>query len=307
MNNEKLPRVDVLMATYNGAPFLAAQIESILAQTGADIRLVVRDDGSTDATREILAAHAARHPGRIVIVSDALGNLGVCMNFLTLLSRPSDARYFAFSDQDDVWLADKIAAGVTAMRGRPDTPRLYFSAVEFVTEDLRHIGISRQTIRPSYESALVEGAMAGCTAILNAPLRDLVAARMPARATIHDWWVYLVACALGDVIFDPVPRIRYRQHGNNLIGGGQGSLQKWRRHLARLRNRQHWPIAGQAAELLRLHGGVLNGDQRQLAEALVAGKQNLRTRLRLALGGRIKAQTAVGTLGIRAMILANRY
>lgn len=307
MTDKHLPRVDVLMATYNGARFLSEQIESILGQIDVDIRLVIRDDGSQDGTVDILSTYAERFPGKVLVVSDSLGRLGVTMNFLHLLTLESQADYFALSDQDDVWLQDKIRSGIDTMRGSEERPLLYFTAVEFVSEDLRHIGTSLQTIVPSFESALIEGAMAGCTAVMNARMRRLVAERLPSAPAMHDWWIYLVACTLGRVFFDPAPRIKYRQHGQNLIGGGRSAAQKWKRHLQRALLGGYWPIAAQAGELKRLFGPRLAQDQLDLVNALVAGKRSLATRLGLALNRRLRAQSVVGTIGVKLMILANKY
>ncbi len=81
--------VDILLATYNGAAFLAAQLDSILAQTHENWRLVIRDDGSTDKTPEILEAFRARHQEKVVILEDEAGNLGLGQTFQWYLDNES--------------------------------------------------------------------------------------------------------------------------------------------------------------------------------------------------------------------------
>ncbi len=95
-----LPRVDVLLATHNGADFLEAQLRSLLEQTYPVVRVLVRDDASTDATPALLADWAARRPGKIEIL-DGGPRLGACGNFAALLQR-AEADYVMFCDQDDV-------------------------------------------------------------------------------------------------------------------------------------------------------------------------------------------------------------
>src|SRR5829696_7008565 len=94
---------DILLATFNGARFLPEQLASIEAQTHGGWRLIVRDDGSDDGTRSIIEAFAERHGERVRFLRDGRSQLGACGNFAALLEA-SDAPYFMFCDQDDVWL-----------------------------------------------------------------------------------------------------------------------------------------------------------------------------------------------------------
>ncbi len=107
--------VDILLATYNGAAFLEAQLDSILAQTHKNWRLVIRDDGSTDKTPEILEAFWTRHPDKANVLRDADGDLGLVQNFSRLLEHVS-AQYAAFCDQDDVWKPEKQELSLQKIR-----------------------------------------------------------------------------------------------------------------------------------------------------------------------------------------------
>ena len=107
--------IDILLATYNGETFLEEQIDSLLAQSHHGWRLLVRDDGSSDGTREILENYRSRHPDLIIIIPSDGQNLGVCGNFSHLLEQ-TDAPYVMFCDQDDVWHHDKIETTLTKMR-----------------------------------------------------------------------------------------------------------------------------------------------------------------------------------------------
>jgi glycosyltransferase involved in cell wall biosynthesis len=81
LNDE--PLVDILMATYNGASALPAQLASLVAQTHKNWRLIVRDDGSTDNTLAVLYEFSRQNPGKVLLINDALGNLGALRNFAT--------------------------------------------------------------------------------------------------------------------------------------------------------------------------------------------------------------------------------
>lgn len=98
------------MSTYNGERFLEQQIESIFNQKDTEVLLLVRDDASTDKTVDILKRFRDQYPERIVIFEEK-DNIGWCASFLTLLykAKEYDYPYYAFSDQDDVWMEDRLS------------------------------------------------------------------------------------------------------------------------------------------------------------------------------------------------------
>jgi glycosyltransferase involved in cell wall biosynthesis len=230
-------RVVVLMSTYNGLRFVDEQLDSILSQLPAAGRLIVRDDGSTDGTADRIEG---RHDRRITLVRGS--NLGFSRSFLTLVAdAPRDADMVMFSDQDDVWMQDKIARAWDHLRMMGDVPALYGSAQMLVDERLRPLQPTRPWPRgPSLHSALTENIITGCTAAFNRPaLHILQRAGVPQRVHLHDWWVYLVISAFGRVVWDDRPSIFYRQHAQNQIGHGAGW---WGRHMGVIRalRRSDW-------------------------------------------------------------------
>ena len=115
MNAPSPPRIAIVMATYDGARYLGEQLESLAAQELRPARILVGDDGSRDDTRAILADFAAAHPDMGMDVTDGPGR-GAATNFMHLLRRvPDDTDLVALSDQDDVWLPDKLARAAAAL------------------------------------------------------------------------------------------------------------------------------------------------------------------------------------------------
>ncbi|WP_167626596.1 glycosyltransferase [Paracoccus luteus] len=110
------PRIAILMATFDGARFLRAQLDSIRDQSVTDWRLVVSDDGSRDGTRAIVRAFAAENPGHEVTLIDG-PRQGATRNFLHLLGQLRQGEWLAWCDQDDVWLPDRLARGLAALSG----------------------------------------------------------------------------------------------------------------------------------------------------------------------------------------------
>jgi glycosyltransferase involved in cell wall biosynthesis len=220
--------IDILLATYNGAAWLEAQIDSLLAQEFRDWRLLVRDDGSTDDTVAILKDWQSRLGDRLKILEDDGKNLGPGGNFARLLAA-STADYFMFCDQDDVWLPEKIRLTLEKMQELEAvcgvrTPLLVHTDLRVVDESLNLVagsGHRYQQIDPENGDTLgrllLQNVATGCTVMLNKALRDQ-ALPIPATALMHDHWLSLVAACFGKIGYLPVPTLLYRQHAGNKVG-----------------------------------------------------------------------------------------
>lgn len=259
------PRVIVLMSTYNGARYVVEQLHSILVQIPVGGRIVVRDDGSGDDTVAVIQALGDE---RIAVTCGP--NLGFGPSFLTLLAgAPPDADMVMFADQDDVWLPGKIARAWQMLQSFGDQPALYGSAQMLADGELRPLHPTRRWAHaPSFEGALAENMITGCTAALNRPaVRLLQRAGVPQGVHFHDWWLYLVVSAFGQVVFDPEPTLLYRQHGANQIGHGVGWLRR-QLGIVRFLLRRDWVgiLLCQLQALWRHYGEELPPPKRCLIE-----------------------------------------
>lgn len=260
--------VTVLMPTYNGAEFLDEQIRSIIDQTYPSWSLVLRDDGSTDGTPEVIARYAAEH-ANISVIDVGAGNLGVKRSVQRLLAA-TESDLYMLADQDDVWLPTKIESVVRRAEAEPqDVPLLVFTDLRVVDRDLRlvkpamHSGMGRTRL----SELLVENSVTGCTTLLNRALRDVVVAHDVAAdpaVIMHDWWHGIVAAALGKVVFLDESTILYRQHGNNAVGAGtiKDELRRVVQLLSNIDNLQD--TLDQAALLARTHGDQITGEARDV-------------------------------------------
>ncbi|MET0678157.1 MAG: glycosyltransferase, partial [Bradyrhizobium sp.] len=214
------PKVLILLATRNGAEFLQQQLESFSAQSYRHWELLVSDDGSTDDTRAIVERFAADVPQRVVIVHGP--QQGFWQNFVALVrSEAIDADLFAYSDQDDIWFADKLTKAVDWFRTRPsDAPALYFTRTELMRGDGTPMGFSPLFTRePLFRNALVQNIGGGNTMVFNRAARAaLLATPQDGIMVSHDWWTYQVVTGVGGTAhYDPWPSLRYRQHGQNIV------------------------------------------------------------------------------------------
>lgn len=228
-NDEPLPKVQVVMATYNGEPFLDEQLESLRRQSFREWVLWVRDDGSTDATVEMVRRHGREDP-RIRLVEDRLGNQGPAGNFAALLAHAlaKEAEYVFLADQDDIWVDDKMERQLALMLEREhedtsDIPRVMYSDLEVVDRDMRRIHRSFMRYEMLRHEAnplpvlLAQNFVTGCTMLVNRKLLEF-ALPIPPRVLMHDWWLALCAAATGRLHHLPEQTVRYRQHGRNQVG-----------------------------------------------------------------------------------------
>lgn len=221
------PHITILMATFNGARFLPAQLASLLAQTHINWSLIVSDDGSSDATRPLLQAFGRAHPARNLTLVTGPRQGGATQNFMSVLTRRDLPRgMVALADQDDVWLTTKLARAVNHLQKCPkDRPAIYASESILTDENLVPLRQHPQpAVRPNFRNALVQNIFAGHSIVLNAAAVDLVqAAGIPKNITFHDWWIYqLVAGAGSACILDPTQTVYYRQHCHNAFGASFG-------------------------------------------------------------------------------------
>lgn len=302
-------QVAVLLCTKDGERFLAEQLDSINAQTLSGWKVWASDDGSCDGTRTILDQYACRWGGRISVQSGP--SLGFAANFLSLVCEEKIAAvYYAFCDQDDVWEADKLARAVAWLATVPSTvPGLYCSRTRLIDAADREIGLSPLFSRPpGFANALVQNIGGGNTMVFNQAAR-LLLQKAGSRVDVvtHDWWTYLLVTGCGGMVFyDPSPRVRYRQHGGNLMGANTSRSAK----LVRLRLLAEGKFKEWNTRNLKALQGVKQmltpENQGRLARWAGFRKQPLLPRLLGFKRSGIYRQTLAGDLGLLVAALFRR-
>ena len=219
-----MKKVQVLMSTYNGEKYLKEQIESILQQEEVEISLLIRDDGSTDKTVEIITDIIKENNN----VSFYTGpNIGPAKSFMELINNSKEADYYAFSDQDDVWNSKKIISAINKLEDKENGPSLYLSALEIVDEELKPITVRKVTGNFTFEGEIIKNFATGCTQVFNKKLYEYIKSYTPNYIIMHDSWITRVCYAIGgNVIIDEQTYIKYRQHSNNVIGYKDKTMRK---------------------------------------------------------------------------------
>lgn len=220
-------RVCVLMATYNGEEYILEMLESIKNQTYHEFICYIHDDGSTDSTCAIIDDFCKKNGNFVRVKSQATG--GAKNNFLYMLKEiGSKFKYCMFCDQDDVWLPDKIKRSVEAIKvlenGDFSKPALVYCDMKVVDADLKEIAPSfikynaLYTEKITLDRIIMKGYAAGCSMILNNTLAMASIVEDTRDIIMHDWWVMLVAVAVGKVVCLNETLALYRQHGTNTLG-----------------------------------------------------------------------------------------
>jgi glycosyltransferase involved in cell wall biosynthesis len=276
-----MKKVQILLSTYNGERFLEEQLVSLTAQQGVAFDILVRDDGSSDLTKQILDKWQKKGLLRWY----AGKNIGPARSFLDLMQNAADADYYAFCDQDDVWDSIKLQKAVEKLAAADsERPALYFSRAQLVDACLQPIESKGAQIGRAYRlgQTLIKNNATGCTMVFNKKLLESINSYMPQYLVIHDWWLYLVCLALGGkVIYDKNSYIKYRQHGSNVVNGNRTTWKNYySRQLHTLFNKeqQHKKIA---YDLLNGYGSVMPPGNRAILCKVVNYNDSLTDRFSL--------------------------
>lgn len=232
------------MAVRNGQDYLPNQLQSFLEQTYKHWSLYVSDDGSEDATVKIIDDFFSSH-------LDVQGGLspgpcrGFCQNFQSLINNQEiQSEYYAFSDQDDIWLPEKLQKAVEYLNSVPaDIPALYCSSTTLIDSENHTIGESLHPRKPlGFANALLHNIASGNTMVFNHRARELLRAASSDMMVVHDWSLYQIVSACGGFVhFDKTPTVLYRQHVNNVIGDGRNILLRGRNFFQSLSgDRRNW-------------------------------------------------------------------
>lgn len=233
-----MPKVLVMMSTYNGEQYLKEQLDSILCQKKVQIQLVIRDDMSSDNTLSVLREYEQLE-NIVRIPSD--NNLGPGESFMTLFyycyKQYPDYDFYAFADQDDIWLEDKLSRAVNSIQDTEKKLKYRHYPILYCSNQILYQNGEQKGLRFSEDPDLSllghmnSNKLSGCTFVMNNALVEVICNTEHASADIiarriHDAWIMLAAIVCGSVIYDSESRILYRIHENNTVGIRKESLIK---------------------------------------------------------------------------------
>lgn len=304
----------ILLCTYNGEPFLSAQLDSLAAQTFKNWRVWASDDGSSDGTLAILQQYQTQWGVDRLTILHGPRN-GPAANFMSLVHNEQiEADYVAYCDQDDIWEPDKLARAVQALdaiqaRSGSGCPALYGSRTRYIDEDGHELALSGLFARPpGFGNALVQCIAGGNTMVYNRAARALLTRVAPGQAIVmHDWWTYIVTTACGgQVVFDPYPSVRYRQHSANERGMNRSLMGRLHRVWGLLDGRfRTWNQINSTA-LLQLDAQMTPQARHQMARFSAARNSSLFGRIVAFFKSGIYRQSVMDDVALAAMAVLRR-
>lgn len=323
MDSSASPKVLVMMATYNGARYVREQIESILVQQNVDVTLQISDDDSGDDTVALCREYeAAGCPVHVKVNSP---RLGVGMNFMSMVYCADADSYdaFAFSDQDDFWLSDKLSIAIETIhsfKNSPDarhvsgygTPILYCSDLLNVDENLENpeAELASLSIDTSKRATpLIRNWYSGCTMVFNSDMvRLLQRKQYESFARIHDAWAAMIAEYCGNLVVDfDHHEILRRNSGHNVVGALHEGKDFENTSITHLSKVATHACREAAIRIAQDYGDLLSEADRELIASFASYDRSLFQRLRWAFSSEYEALTLPETLLIRIKLLADRY
>lgn len=272
----------VLMSMYNGKKYVVDQIRSIAAQeTNCRIRILVRDDGSSDGCAELVEETAKENNLDIQVIRGE--NLGPTRSFMWLINHCPDADYYAFSDQDDIWLPGKAEKAINSLKS--DAPAMWISNYNVVDSKLTQISecpIDNPADDPA--KILFYNNVPGCVMVFNRELLAVMQSLNLPDFRMHDILALDIAALYGNICFEPQAYLLYRQHENNVIGYNHKTIRpiQWIKDKNRMiLHRQDYRIAEYAKKMLLLYPHVFNEKNRKQFEIIAEYKKSLPRMFRL--------------------------
>ena len=263
--------VNVLISTYNGEKYIKDQIDSILGQTYPNIRIYVRDDGSSDNTCNILKEY--EKAGKIVLFRG--DNVKWGKSFLTLLKKAETGSYWAFSDQDDVWLPDKIKWAVEWMKKQDQTkPLLFHSSYKLMSADMENeLGIcTAPKYKFDFRRSLTDCLYQGFSIVINGECRRLMLDCEINNLTSHDWWACLLITKFGESYYDNRIASLHRRLDISMSSSKLSSKFKW---LWKTLSTGNSDIRSCAQEFVRIYSPVCNDHDIEIASWFCGEKYSL--------------------------------
>jgi glycosyltransferase involved in cell wall biosynthesis len=219
--------VFILLSTFNGECYLEALLDSLLIQKYSDFRIVIRDDGSSDATLAIIDSYCREYPDKVIRSQLIEGNIGVTKSFLSLLEHVEEGAYVMFCDQDDVWFENKINKFMVRMQEterESEEPVLVFGDMVVTDYDLNVVSRSfwsYQRLDPrvakDWRRLMVGNVVTGCSLMFNSAARSQLLTA-PSLPILHDHLLAIVVARCGVVAKLSQPTMFYRQHSKNVEG-----------------------------------------------------------------------------------------
>jgi len=280
----------IMLSTYNGTADLEQQLDSIRKQLAVDVTLLIRDDGSTDVTTRQIEDYKQQYPDfKIELIYGK--NVGFARSFTALVNVATKKAedgvlfdFYAFSDQDDVWLPEKLVAAVTKIKGLPQNmANVYCSNANLVDANLSFLRLMNPvgSVKLTKESFLLRNIAVGCTMLFNYRALWYYNTYTPRYIRVHDYVMFLIGVFLGNFVYDDTPYINYRQHTNNQIGIAMSMRERMQKRIKRIKKKEKQIQERSIGAFLDAYKHLLDSETEHLLSRVAYYKRSAWNRLSL--------------------------
>ncbi len=291
-------QINVLMSTYNGEKYLREQLDSILGQKDVNLRLFIRDDGSSDATRDIISEYVCNNANIVFINETSRENYGFNKSFYSLIEKAieldKDTQLFAFADQDDVWMPDKLSSAIRKIDARlekckkliSDIPIYYFANKNWTDEQLN---IQHQDdmrfCKDDYFDMFMLPPVYGCASVFNRKLAELtLQGDLVEKGLLYDVYMYRITCLVGGIcISDKTPCMLYRRHGKNASGDAMKLSPLTHLYKKMFHSTSFHGMQKYVSDIFENYTTLIPEEQGKLCEHIIKYNSSIRDRVKLIL------------------------
>ena len=291
----------ILLSTYNGEKYLSEFLDSIYDQENVKVKLLIRDDGSTDKTVDIIHDYSAKLDIELLVGV----NIGVENSYRELIEKASSAKYYFFADQDDIWLRNKVYSAIQKLDLKE--PSVYYSSATLIDNNKFVLGRTNLKENFSLEKIFIGNTMIGCTMAFNQTFLNILKETYASNRILHDAWAARIAGAIeAEVFFDKEPKILYRQHGENVVGIKKGFMKRITKgYHTTIRNKNS--KSNLAKEVLLRCDKYLSNESRKKIEIIAYYRKNIRYRLSILLNRKYRKDHFIYTILFKISVIMGYF
>lgn len=302
-----MKKTQILLSTYNGEKHLREQLDSFINLNNfKDIKVLIRDDGSNDGTIAILKEYEEKYNFEIILGK----NVGLAKSMFELMARcDMECEYFSFSDQDDVWLPNKLERAVKSLeKENPQKPVLYGCRSSLTDEKLNIFGNTATPKREiSFYNAMIQNVIPGHTQVCNRTLINLIRTRYSDKIYMIDLWFYMVASSVGKIVFDTECTTLYRQHKNNTLGYETNFIKKNIQRLKRLHKKETHKNIVMLYDMCNKYSDIMPAEHVEELKKFFSMQHSFINRLRYIITTKAYRQSGYENIIFRVMYLLGKY
>lgn len=299
-------RVQILLSTYNGEKYLEEQLDSILNQKGDfSLKILVRDDGSKDGTLEILEKYSQKMEMQIIRGE----NIGVNKSLKELfMNCDTNCDYFSISDQDDVWLENKIQTAIESLSKNKNKLKMFASRSLVTDINMNVIGKTQDPEdRVSYYNAMVQNVCPGHTQVFNKDVILKLKQNYSENIFVIDWWIYLLVSSMGEITFDRRCFVKHRQHGLNSAGYELNFWKKMKKRINFLNKYKKSPVSEQLKSFFEIYKDQMKKEYRIETENFFNSQRNILVRIKYILFSKVFRYGRFENLIFKLLYVLGKY